>query len=106
MVARGPETVVRGFSFQDGRIDISRSRSVTVGDCVFRGGTTAISLDGASGALIVNNEFRGVSDGVISGWALDRSTISGTNFFHCGKCSNPAFTEKRTPGTSGKASCR
>src|SRR3546814_14035940 len=98
MGARVPETVGRGCSVLDGLSDVPRSRSGTVGDCVCRGGTTASSRDGASGALIVNNEFRGVSGGVISGWALDRSTISGNHFFDCGQCINLAFTDNRSRG--------
>src|SRR5690606_7133894 len=70
LVVRGPGTVIRGLTFDGGSIDISESRAVTIGDCAFRGGETAIRLDGATEALIINNDFRGVSGGVITGWGL------------------------------------
>lgn len=98
LVARGPGTVIRGFTLQGGMIDISNSRSVAIGESVFSGGDTAIKLDGASEALIVNNEFRDVAGGVITGWGLDRSTISGNHFFGCGQCINLAFVDDRRRG--------
>lgn len=98
VVARGPGTVIRGFTFAGGMIDISHSRSVTIGDCVFNGGTTAVKLDGASDALVINNEFRGVAGGVITGWGLDRSTISGNRFFDCGQCINLDFNNDPARG--------
>lgn len=98
MVARGPATVIRGFTFAGGMIDISNSQSVSIGDCVFNGGMTAIKLDGAGDALIINNNFHEVSDAVITGWGLDRSTISGNHFFSCGQCINLAFNNDRTRG--------
>ena len=98
IVARGPGTIIRGFTFVGGMIDISNSRSVSIGDCVFSGGTTAIKLDGARGAQVINNEFRRVSGEVITGWGLDRSTISGNHFFDCGQCLNFAFNNDRTQG--------
>lgn len=98
LIARGPGTVIRGFTFSAGMIDLSNSRSVSVGDCVFNGGTTAITLDHASGALIINNDFHGVSGEAVTGWAVDRSTFSGNHFFDCGQCINLAFTDDRTRG--------
>lgn len=98
VIARGPGTVIRGFTFAGGTIDISHSRSVTIGQCSFVGGTTAIKLDGASDALVINNDFRGVSGAAITGWGLDRSTISGNHFFDCGHCINLAFSNVRTQG--------
>lgn len=98
MVARGPGTVIRGFTFAGGMIDISNSRSVSIGNGVFNGGTTAIKLDGASDALVINNDFNGVTDGVVTGWGLDRSTISGNHFFSCGQCINLAFINDPTRG--------
>jgi len=98
VIARGPGTIIRGFALVGGMIDISNSQSVSIGDCVFRGSTTAIKLDNASDALVINNEFRGVSGGVITGWGLDRSTISGNHFFDCGQCINLAFNNVPTQG--------
>ncbi|HLT76232.1 MAG TPA: right-handed parallel beta-helix repeat-containing protein [Ferrovibrio sp.] len=98
LVVRGPGTVIRGLTFDGGSIDISESRAVTIGDCAFRGGETAIRLDGATEALIINNDFRGVSGGVITGWGLDRSTISGNHFAGCGQCINLAFNNDRSRG--------
>jgi hypothetical protein len=98
MTAHGPGTVIRGFTLEAGMIDLSNSRSVTVGDCTFNGGTTSIKLDDAGDALIINNDFRQVSGGVVTGWGLDRSTISGNHFFDCGQCINLAFNNNRTQG--------
>jgi len=98
LIVRGPGTVIRGFTLDGGMIDISRSHAVTIGDCLFKGGETAIKLDEASGALIVNNEFRAVAGGVITGWGLDRSTISGNHFYDCGQCINLAFNNDRERG--------
>ena len=98
LVARGPGTVIRGITLKGGTIDISNSRSVSIGDCDFSGGETAIKLDNASDALIINNDFRGVAGGVITGWGLDQSTISGNHFFGCGQCINLAFNNDPTRG--------
>jgi len=98
MVARGPNTVVRGFTFAAGTIDISNSQSVTIGECAFEGGTTAIKLDGASNALVINNDFRNVAGNVITGWGLDQSTISGNHFFDCSQCINLDFNNDPTRG--------
>lgn len=98
MVARGPKTVIRGFTFAGGTIDISNSQSVSIGDCVFREGTTAIQLDRASNALVINNEFHGVRHGVITGWGLDQSTISGNRFFDCGQCIDLHFVNDKSRG--------
>lgn len=98
LVARGPNTVVRGFTFSAGTIDISNSQSVTIGECAFDGETTAINLDGASNALVINNDFHNVAGNVITGWGLDRSTISGNHFFDCGQCINLDFNNDPTRG--------
>jgi hypothetical protein len=98
VIARGPDTVIRGFTFAGGTIDISNSRSVSIGDCVFVGGMTAIRLNDASNALVINNDFRGVPGEVVTGWGLDRSTISGNHFFDCGQCINLEFNGDRTRG--------
>jgi hypothetical protein len=98
MVIRGPKTVIRGFTFAAGTVDISNSQSVTIGDCAFDGGTTAIKLDGASDALIVNNDFHAVTGDVITGSRLDRSTISGNHFFDCGECIKLDFDDDTARG--------
>ncbi len=98
LVVRGPGTVIRGFTLEGGQIDISNSQSAIIGDCTFRGGETSIRIDGASGALIVNNTFHDVAGGVITGWGLDRSTISGNHFSGCGQCINLAFNNDRARG--------
>jgi hypothetical protein len=98
MVARGPNTVIRGFTFAAGTIDISNSQSVSIGDCAFDGGTTAIKLDAARDALIINNDFRRVAAGVVTGWGLDQSTISGNHFVDCGQCVDLHFNNDRTRG--------
>jgi hypothetical protein len=86
MVVRGPQTAIRGFTFAAATVDISNSQSVTIGDCAYDGGTTASKLDGASDALIINNDFHAVTGGVNTGSGLDRSTISGNHFLDCGQC--------------------
>jgi hypothetical protein len=53
IVVLGPKTVICGFTFAAGTVDISNTKSVTIGDCAFNGGTTAIMLDGASDALVI-----------------------------------------------------
>ena len=98
MVVRGPKTVIRGFTFAAGTVDISNSQSVTIGDCAFDGGTAAIKLDGASGALIINNDFHAVTGGVNTGSGLDRSTISGNHFVDCGQCINLDFNNDTARG--------
>jgi len=93
LVARGPKTVIRGFTFAGGTIDISNSQSVTIGGNVFDGGATAIQLTDANGALIINNDFHNVTGAVIDGWGLDQSTISGNHFTDCRQPINLDFNE-------------
>jgi len=98
MIVRGPKTVIRGFTFAAGTVDISNSQSVTIGGCAFDGGTTAIKLDGASDALIINNDFHAVTGDVITGSGLDRSMISGNHFVDCGQCINLDFNDDTARG--------
>jgi hypothetical protein len=98
IITPGPQTTIRGLTFSGGTIDLSGSRSVSIGDCAFRGGTTAIKLDGASDALVINNNFYDVSGEVITGWGLERSIISGNHFFGCGQCINLAFNNDLSQG--------
>jgi hypothetical protein len=78
MVIRGPKTVIRGFTFAGGTVDISNSQSVTIGDCAFDGGTTAIKLDGASDALIVNNDFHADDTARGRDIVIERNIFMGT----------------------------
>ena len=57
----GPNTVIRGFTFEGGTVDLSNSRSASVGQGAFLGGTTSIKVDGATNALIINNAFHNVT---------------------------------------------
>jgi len=84
VVAKGPTTTVRGITFRNAALDISRSVDVTVGDCRFEGAMASIKLDGASGALIINNDFDdNVAVVSVGGWAVDHSTFSGNHFVNC-----------------------
>jgi len=99
LVAQGPNTTISGLTFAGSTIEISGSQSVTIGDCVFEGGMTAITFNGgARNALIINNDFKQVAGGVITGWGLDQSTISGNHFVDCGQCINLGFNNDRTRG--------
>jgi hypothetical protein len=68
LMVRGPNAVIRGLSFVGGSIDMSNSQAVTVGDCRFTGGETAINLNDSVNALIINNDFESVAGGSIMGW--------------------------------------
>jgi hypothetical protein len=91
-------SLVRGVTFVGGSVDLTGSRRVTVAECSFNDGETAIRLDGATDVLIVNNDFDRVRGGVITGWGLDRSTISGNHFREFGQGINLAFTNQRHRG--------
>ena len=86
LVVRGPNTVLRGLSFEGSNIDLSNSQGVTVGGCRFTGGDVAINLNDSVNALIINNDFESVTGGSIMGWGVDRATISGNHFRNCGQC--------------------
>jgi hypothetical protein len=99
LTAQGPNTTISGVAFAGGTIELSGSQSVTIGDCVFEGGMTSITFNGgARNALIINNDFNRVAGGVITGWGLDQSTISGNHFVDCGQCINLDFNDDRTRG--------
>ena len=98
IVVSGPNSTVRGLTFERGSIDLSNSQSVTVVDCTFRGGDKAIMVDNATEAAIINNDFRQVAGGVISGWGVDRSVFSGNHFYDCGQCINLDFNNDRSRG--------
>jgi acetyltransferase-like isoleucine patch superfamily enzyme len=98
LIVRGPNTVIRGLSFEGGGIDMSNSQSVTVGDCYFTGGEKAINLNGSVNALIINNDFESVPGGSIMGWGADRATISGNHFRNCGQCITLDFNNDPSRG--------
>jgi hypothetical protein len=98
LVAQGPNTVIRGFTFAPGMIDISNSQSVSIGDCVFQGGEIAIQFVTARNILLINNDFHRITAGAITGWDLDQSTISGNHFTECGQCITLDFNNDRTRG--------
>jgi len=94
----GSGSVIRGVTFTGGTIDLSNSRHVTVVECSFNDGITAIKVDGADDALIINNDFRRVRGGVITGWGLDQSTIAGNHFYESGQALDLHFKTDRTRG--------
>jgi hypothetical protein len=99
LVAKGPNTTIAGITFAGSTIEISESQSVTIGGCLFEGGMTSITFNGgASKALIINNDFKRVAGGVITGWGLDQSTISGNHFVDCGQCLDLNFNNDRSRG--------
>jgi hypothetical protein len=79
MTINGSNTTVQGFNFQDGMVDIEASQGTTIRDCVFTGGEQSINYSFAEDALIANNTFSDVGVG-LTGWGLNRSTISGNKF--------------------------
>ena len=98
LVVRGPYSLVRGLAFAGGMIDLTDSRHVTIAECSFKEGTTAINVNGASNALIVNNDFFNMRAGVITGWGLDQSTIAGNHFSGSGQALDLHFNNDRTRG--------
>src|SRR5437588_5850169 len=82
MSVSGPHTVIDGFTFAGGTVDIGSSDGVTIENSVFNGGSTSVHSAQAHGALITNNVFNNVTDGVITGWGLDQSTISNNQFYN------------------------
>jgi hypothetical protein len=99
MVVRGPKTVIRGFTFAAGMVDLSNSQSVTIGDCAFDGGTAAIKLDGTTDALIINNDFHAVTGDVITGsrGSIDRRFPPVTSS-NCGQCISLDFNDDTARG--------
>lgn len=98
LVVQGPQTLIRGITFIGGMIDISNSRHVTIAECRFLRGKSAIKMDNASDALIINNDFHEYREGVITGWGLDHSTASGNHFFASGQPFNLQFNADRRRG--------
>jgi hypothetical protein len=98
MKVSGPETVVSGFTFSGGSIDVGRSTGTTIQNCTFKGGGSSIDFFEARDATIVNNSFHNVTGAVIDGWGLDQSTISGNNFYDCYQPINLCFNNIPTQG--------
>ncbi len=98
MSVSGPNTVIDGFTFQGGHIDIGSSDGVTIRNNDFEGGANSIHFDGAHGALITNNTFHDVTGNVIDGWGLDQSTISGNQFYDSWQPINLDFNNDPTHG--------
>jgi hypothetical protein len=98
MAVKGSNTVVSGFNFSGGNIDISSSNGVTIQNNIFKGGAHSVRFDGARDALIANNSFHNVTNTVLDGWGLDQSTISGNKFFDCYQPINLPFNNIQTQG--------
>jgi acetyltransferase-like isoleucine patch superfamily enzyme len=98
VVSPGSAALVRGITFVGGTIDLSNSSHVTIAECRFTDGITAIKLHGAINALIVNNDFRRMRGAVVTGWGLNRSTISGNNFLEIGQAIDLHFKTDRSRG--------
>jgi hypothetical protein len=94
----GPNTVINGFTFAGGKVDIGNSDGVIIKNNDFEGGSNSIHFDGAHGALIANNSFHNVTGNVIDGWGLDRSTISGNQFYNSWQPINLEFNNDPTHG--------
>jgi hypothetical protein len=91
-------TVLSGFNFSGGTVDISNSTGVTIQNSVFKGGQHSVKFDAARDASITNNSFHNVSNTVLDGWGLDQSTISGNKFFDCYQPINLAFNNIHSQG--------
>lgn len=98
VVAVGSGSLVRGVTFIASTVDLSGSLRATVAECTFNDTETAIKIDGATGALIVNNDFNRVRGAAVTGWGLDRSTISGNHFRDFGQGINLQFNNERQRG--------
>jgi nitrous oxidase accessory protein NosD len=95
---RGPNTVVQGFTFAGGMVDLGNSQGATIRDCVFNGGEASITFDGAADAHIANNDFNNVAGGAVTGWGLNQSTISGNHFVNCTQGIDLNFNNDPTRG--------
>ena len=98
LIVNGSNTVVQGFTFDGGFVDLWNSHGATVRDCVFNGGQASVNFSGADGALITSNDFNNVAGNVLDGWDLNQSTISGNHFTNCWQCINLDFNNDPTRG--------
>jgi hypothetical protein len=80
LIVNGSNTVVEGFTFDGGMVDLGYSQNATVRDCIFNGGQNSINYSWANGPVIANNEFNNVSGNVLEGWEVNEATISGNRF--------------------------
>jgi len=94
----GSNTVLSGFTFSGGTVDISNSNGVKIQNSVFNGGEHSVKFDAARDASIVNNSFHNVSNTVLDGWGLDQSTISNNQFYDCYQPINLAFNNVHDQG--------
>ena len=100
LIVNGSNTVVQGFTFNGGFVDLWNSQNATVRDCVFNGGQASVKFTDADGALITNNNFNNVTGNVLDGWGLNQSTISGNHFSNCWQCINLDFNNDATRGNN------
>jgi len=97
--AHGRNTTIRGFVFDGGIVDISNSTDATVAEARFEGPRESLVMHGATGALIVNNDFIGNSEvASVTGWGIDHSTISGNHFVDSGQSIDLHFKDDLTRG--------
>lgn len=95
----GRGATINGLKFDGGIVDISDSVDTTIGNSSFDGPRELLVMNGASGALIINNDFNGnVEVGSVTGWGIDRSVISGNHFVDCGQCIDLHFANDPTRG--------
>jgi parallel beta helix pectate lyase-like protein len=87
--ANGSNTVVQGFTFGGGTVDVANSHGVTVRDCVFNDSVShsdngsAIALNDASGVVIENNVFNRCQGVTLGNYNYDRVTIDHNTFTDC-----------------------
>src|SRR5260370_670841 len=98
MSVSGPHTVIDGFTFSGGKVDIGNSDGVTIENSDFNGGSNSIHFDSAHGATIANNTFHDITGNVIDGWGLDQSTISNNQFYNAWQPINLDFNNDPTHG--------
>ncbi len=99
LIAPGQSTTIYGLTFDGGIVDISNSVATTIGASSFNGLKSSLVMHGASGALIINNDFNGNSEvASITGWGIDRSIISGNHFVDSGQCIDLHFKNDPTRG--------
>jgi hypothetical protein len=85
----GSNTVVQGFTFNGGMVDVGNCQGATVRDCVFNDcvprsdNGSAIALNDASGVVIENNVFNRCQGATLGKYNFDRVTIDHNTFVDC-----------------------
>jgi len=85
----GSNTVVQGFTFDGGMVDVGNCQGATVRDCVFNDcvphsdNGSAIALNDASGVVIENNVFNRCQGVTLGNYNYDRVTIDHNTFTDC-----------------------